>query len=688
VWLSMSNRLAEFGRVLRSFLLVANILVLLAFTGSVYGANVYFPYLEPGTTVTSPPTFLQAGTAGTSLIYANNTSAKVSAAAPAPSATYYPSSYTVATGTYVSGSVPNSVQTVDTNYFTVNGAGTATSTTSYNPSSYTLIGSTTLVSGTTGDVVSNNAVYMTFRSYPSATSGQALYAHQENTTIGGSTYRLQRLISSDASGTTLSADAGTLGRKLMAKFVYSLTGVSSIPASTWTVYYRASQGHGNVESHCDVDILTRMSNGTARSTIATNVANSTTLTDTTSWVTLSGTYSWATYNVVDQTDYLEIDYYREVTTVKATYLVNLRIDDNTLAVADQTRATNINLPSQYTSEVEITGSSNTQPWYQLIWSVDSAWTTGSATVTIQVYNYTAGGYPTSGNGYNSYTSSATANTDEIKNQTITTNPTHFRNATGYWKTRIRGVKSTSSQFDFKADWVEFKPSHYTEYSVSTEFAFSVTTNTPTQLNFTIVSEYDISGVSVTIQIWNYSSSSYATSGEGYLAYSSSGSNETKLLSINTNPQNFTSSGNAKIRLAGVLSTTTQYQQKANQIKLDYSYDASSSYDYVLKIVNEVSDSWKIRLRAYSQSNIARLDNCTIYFHNATDGTSGQIYIVSGSYTQQTGPWYDLPSSPAERYIALFLDATNSEVSYIYVYLDILVPDKTTYAQYIITFEIT
>ena len=116
--------------------------------------------------------------------------------------------------------------------------------------------------------------------------------------------------------------------------------------------------------------------------------------------------------------------------------------------------------------------------------------------------------------------------------------------------------------------------------------------------------------------------------------------------------------------------------------------ASATYDYVLKIVNQVSASWKIRLRAYSQSNLARLNNCTIYFHNDTDGTSGQIYVVSGNYTQQTGPWYDLPSSPAERYIALFLDASNSEISYINVYLDILVPDKTTYAQYILTFEIT
>jgi len=112
------------------------------------------------------------------------------------------------------------------------------------------------------------------------------------------------------------------------------------------------------------------------------------------------------------------------------------------------------------------------------------------------------------------------------------------------------------------------------------------------------------------------------------------------------------------------------------------------YDYVLKVVNNVSDLWKIRLKAYSQSNIGRLSNCTICFHNASDGTSGQVCIVNGNYTQQTGPWYDLPASPAERYIAVTLQANNSEVSYINVYLEILIPDKTTYAQYVLTFEFT
>ena len=675
------------GKTVFSLLFVADVLALLVFTGIVYGASVYAPYFEPRANVNSPPVSLQAGTAGTSLIYTNGTSAKVSADGYAPPSTYYPISYNIVTGTYSSGDIPTSVQTVDADYFVTTSAGTASSTTSYNPSGYNMLGSTTLVSGSTSDLASNNAVYMTLRSYASATSAQTLYSHQETTTIAGSPYYFLRLSSADAAGTALSADAGTAGRKLMGKFVYQLTGVSSIPASTWTIYYRAYNGHNNIVSHGDADILIRMTNGTVRSTVATHVADSGTL--TTTYSTVSGTYSWTSYTVVDQTDYLEIDYYIEVTTVKATYFVYLRIDDNTLAITDQTRASNINLPSEFTSEAEFTGSSNTETWHQLVWTIDSAWNTSSVTVTIQLYNYTAGAYSTSGNGYYSYTSSSTANTDETKNQTITTSPTHFRNSTGYWKIKIKGIKSTTTQFDVKADWVEFKPSHYSEFTVSTEFLFSsMTGNTPASLNLTVVSEYSVASVSVTIQVWNYSSSSYATSGEGYSAYTSSTSNETRILGIVTNPENFTSGGNARIRVTGFVSTTTQYQQKVNQIKLLYSFTSSTAYDHVLKIVNEVSDSWKIRLRAYSQSNIARLNNCTIYFHNATDGTSGQIYIISGSYTRQTGPWYDLPSSPAERYIALTLDASSSEVSYVYVYLDVLVPDRTTYAQYVLTFEIS
>jgi hypothetical protein len=346
----------------------------------------------------------------------------------------------------------------------------------YNPSGYIPGGLTKYISGSTADLVTDNEAYMVFRSYSSAFSSQTLYAHQETTTIGGSTYYLSKLTSADASGTTLSADTSSTGRKLMGKFVYQLTGVSSIPASTWTLYYRAMQNHGNIVAHCDVDILIRQANGTVRTTIASNVASSANFPNT-NWNTLSGTYAWAAYTVVNGTDYLEIDYYIHVTESRNNKAVSLMIDNNALATGDLTRATNIYLPSEYTSEVEFTGSSNTGNWYQLVWTVDSAWTTDSVSVTIQVYNYTLDQYPTSGSGYDSYTSSATPNTDEHRTQTITTNATSFRDAWGNWKIKVKGVKATTTQFDFKVDWAEFKVKSQNSYAldVTGEFVLDLST---------------------------------------------------------------------------------------------------------------------------------------------------------------------------------------------------------------------
>jgi hypothetical protein len=1108
-------------KIYYSILLVFALCFVSSFLQEVAGAAYTSLVMQSSTTVTSPPVLLQTGTAGSSTIYANSTSAKVSTVAPAPTPSYYPSSYNVATGTYVSGTVPASVQTVDSNYFIVRSTPSATSTTPYNPSGYSLLGSTTLLSGSTSDLASDNSVYMSFRSYGTATSAMpynpSSYALVENTTLVSGTlsdlqsnnavYMTFRSYVSATSSTSKTdafiayrsntgtntinspknrawdgdtaawggenemATAGSPVRwvrtvvcpktqRALEKIIATLSAdgyldayvfdgtswtVTNNIASVWTtdpgtsirpydIAYETSSGRALVvydlnladstkdlgykiwtfgtgwsqEYYIDFtgvastnpamsfirlasnpdsasnqiamvfndgtnadafaaiwsgSAWTKMTTLTTTNTIATResigiqyssyykkiLAIAGNSADSMAWKTYAqGDADWTAQTAFDPDpdsgnnvcfgtlkrdpaatstdDYImyagindlsdlnafafdmadtppsrlnivnevddsiesptsrPIDFDWEPTgnkglivwgrqvnyihyntysisagwgaswTTSVSYSENqhpwvqleanprniagdtkilgvilgtsgssyklgaIRWDGTTLTVigtstftADtnkmdykcfdlkyqlfgdpteftsqaeftgtsstytwtqlewtidssftttsvtatfqlynyqtgqyptsgdgyitdtigttdtlksQTITTNPSnfrdlsgnwklkakgvkstatqldwksdwiefKPTYYsecTSEVEFTGTSNTANWAQLVWTVDSSLTTGSVTIIIQVYNFTLGGYPASGNGYDSYTSSATAYTDETRTKTITTNPANFRDASGNWKIKVKGVKTTATQFDFKADWVEYKPSYYSEYTVSTEFLFSsMTTNTPSQLNFTVVSEYDIASVSVTIQVWNYSSSAYVTSGEGYQTYSSSGVNETKLLSINTNLQWYTSSGNAKIKLTGILATTTQYQQKANQIKLAYSYSSSSNYNYVLKIVNQVSDAWKIRLKAYSQSNIGRLTNCTIYFRSSSDGTSRQVYIKDGVYVNQTGSWYDLPASPAERYIVVALQATNSEVSHVYVYLEILVPDKTTYAQYVITFEIT
>jgi hypothetical protein len=115
--------------------------------------------------------------------------------------------------------------------------------------------------------------------------------------------------------------------------------------------------------------------------------------------------------------------------------------------------------------------------------------------------------------------------------------------------------------------------------------------------------------------------------------------------------------------------------------------SDGTYDYVLRVNNTVSNSWEIRLKKYSDSNINRLQNCTIYFHNSSDGTSRQICIEDGLYTNQTGPWYDLDGSETI-YIAMTVEATTTGTSYVYAYLEVRIPDTTTYARYILTFRIT
>jgi len=109
-------------------------------------------------------------------------------------------------------------------------------------------------------------------------------------------------------------------------------------------------------------------------------------------------------------------------------------------------------PTEFTSEVEFTGTSNTQSWTQLVWTVDSSFTTASVTTTLQLYNWSTG-YPDSGNGYMTDT---IGTSDVNKTQTITTNPTNFRDASDNWKMKIKGVKSTSTQFDWKSDLVKIE----------------------------------------------------------------------------------------------------------------------------------------------------------------------------------------------------------------------------------------
>jgi len=919
-------------------LVLLNVFLLMTLLFPVNGnvLNNYYSLASPISAET-PKVILQSGTAGSSTIYTNNTSAKVTTAAPAPTPTYYPNGYNVVTGTYLSGSVPASVQTVDANYFIVRSVGT--STTAYNPSGYNLLGSTKYVSGSSTDLQSDNSVYMTFRSYVSASSTtaktNAFIAYRDSTTTlntpkertwtgnsvawgsqtematSGSPVRFTRVAycpienrSTEKIVVTLSddgyldayvwdgtswtvtnniANVGTTANAYKcfdvayektsgeALLVYSIAPATNFrmayktwsPSSGWSgeniyvifptgiaqtaywismaskptsganeiavgvlgyelddnygiiwngasfvsqrkltdtgsiateeciaVAYEQSSGYATFVSSGGNDAFSWQWSGSAWDVSATtfdlsgaSIPNWFTLkanpindelfcvcvdsasdlntaywsgsawtihtehdasVDTDAqrpadfaweptgskgllvWGTTTGVINWKSFTAPDtwpssgapamagdihpwvqlRTNPRSISGDVKILGIVLTATIfdigAIQWDGTTFTVigtntisSDTTVITyecfemefqNFGPPSEFTSNIEFTGTSNTQSWDQLIWTVDSSFTVTGVTATFYLYNWNTNQYPSSGDGYMTDT---IGTSDVTKTQTITTNPTYYRNSTGGWKMKIKGVKSPSSQFDWKADFVQYQFRQVN--SASTEFLFSnMTKNTPTQLNFTVVSEYNITSVSVTIQVWNYSSSpqAYVTSGEGYLTYTSTGTNVTKALSITTNPQFYTSSGKTKIKVTGINSTTTQFQQKINQIKLTYRYNASSTYDYVLKVVNQVTSNWTATLKIYNNSKIGRLSSLNISLHDGA--SSNQIAISGGTIIKSEGEPYNLPGGlgSAIKISISNLQATTTDTSYLYVYLKITVPNTSTYNLFIIVFEIT
>jgi hypothetical protein len=109
--------------------------------------------------------------------------------------------------------------------------------------------------------------------------------------------------------------------------------------------------------------------------------------------------------------------------------------------------------TQQTCEVEFSGSSNTNNWNSLLYSINSLSSVSSVSMTFQLYNYQTGQYPTSGDGYMTTTLGTTGTLNE---QNITVNPAQFRDSLGTWKLKFKAVMSTSSSFDISIDLARYR----------------------------------------------------------------------------------------------------------------------------------------------------------------------------------------------------------------------------------------
>ena len=167
-----------------------------------------------------------------------------------------------------------------------------------------------------------------------------LTKHQETHLLNIETdYLFKKDTPADSGGTEISQGISKAGNYGLANWIFQLTDVAKILASTWTFYYRAYATGG--ESHLSAQVKVVRNDGFTRALLVSSTAHSPNL--PLSYETLEGTWTPAEYEVVDPTDWLWMRLYLPVTVGEGGKRAYYMFDDNGLAEADQSRIANVSL---------------------------------------------------------------------------------------------------------------------------------------------------------------------------------------------------------------------------------------------------------------------------------------------------------------------------------------------------------
>jgi nitrogen fixation-related uncharacterized protein len=324
----------------------------------------------------------------------------------------------------------------------------------YNPSGYNPLNSTQFVYGSLSDLQSDDDSYMIFRSYHSAFSDST--ATFGNTETGTSRRNTEN---------TIVGSIFTLTENGEAQSITAYIGMTVSSKNMKCAIYR----------HSDLSLVAQTEEkapAVATTWVTFNFINKPILTANTEYLLVAWSYSgsgnaylYCTTGTTGQGCYRS-----------QTYGANF--PDPLPSPTYETRSYCIYCiykpVVEETVEAEFIGTSNTENWTQLVWTIDSCFTTTDVTATFQLYNHNSGQYPTSGDGYMIDT---IGTTDVTKTQIITTNSTYFRDVSGNWKLKIIGVKATNAQFDLKVDFVNFETEMQNAYAFSLigEFTLDIST---------------------------------------------------------------------------------------------------------------------------------------------------------------------------------------------------------------------
>ena len=339
------------------------------------------------------------------------------------------------------------------------------------PSNYSMFGSTTLFSGTVPNVGANDGVYMVFNAYPTSAFGTNLISNsgfELNTAWTEASIPTKKAVTQDISTSYSGTYSGLtdtssppVGRSF-ARLNQTLapTSVSLIPNEQDMFVFHLRIGQSGKTGYDSVFVNVSSSQGhTIHYIFRLNASALPADTGSDKFIDLGtslGVASWTTVGRNFYQDWVVTKGFPSTDTINSIVLQSFGVKQGEREYGQLVNWDNIVLlkTGQYVAEVEFTGASSAAST-AVTWSIDSAWTVPGASVTMQLYNYNSGSYPTTGDGYISYTSSSTPSTDETKTGVITVNPANFRDLSGNWKIKIKGAMQTTSAFQLKVDLVSY-----------------------------------------------------------------------------------------------------------------------------------------------------------------------------------------------------------------------------------------
>ena len=301
------------------------------------------------------------------------------------------------------------------------------------PTNYNLFGSTTLASGSTNDLQTNNGGYMSFRAYASSFSGSGsfgltsigTYTQSIEDTIRGSLFSITESGQVQNISVYLDLTGGAVNRGVKTA-IYSVSHnfiaeseEKIIPSTGW-YNFSFTNPKPILQANTNYILVAWADSGTGTVSLHYNSGSSN-----------QGHRNNRAYGSWPSSP-------------------SFNHDSNSYSIY-----CNYSPANQYIAQVELIGNSPVPlPWNNLGWTVDGSTSINGVAATLQLYNFAAAQYPTSGDGYMPAT---LGSGDTTKVQVITVNPTNFINSSGYWKVNITVTKATSTPFDLNLDFVQFNP---------------------------------------------------------------------------------------------------------------------------------------------------------------------------------------------------------------------------------------